>query len=279
MNNNRAFTLFEAILALTITVIMATGLVALLFSQHKEALPQVYSYTSAYGTNDYALIPSGAQFRRAAVLVSRLQDSIDSASAVFVLGGFRSTPSTDESAGRLAPLTAGCLIKTVTSITSSKIPQTSYDLRTNFLSSVSGVTYETSSDASDFTIITISGLNTVSSITQVRRYSPSSVNGESVVLYEVVYDDDLTSSRIESADSANQNRFSYRIALPSQEDANWTLRPGAMHYWFRHDTTWTRYEEAPARVIFPDPFLLAGASSQGDTVPFSRLIFFLAPTS
>lgn len=268
------FTLFEAILSLTVTVVIVVGLAALLFAAHKETAPQVFVYSSAYGTHDYARIPSGLQFRRASELVTRLQDTVDSASAVFVLGGNRSIPSADESGGSLMPLKAGCLFSSVTQIAALNLPQTSHDFRENFLKGQSDVAFETAADPSDFTILTIAGLNTVSSITQVRRHVSADA-----VFYEVVFDNTLSVARIDNPDSTARNRFSYRVAMTPQEDANWVLRPGALHYWFRHDTLWQRLEEAPTRIVLPDPFLLAGANPSGDTVPFSRFIFFVSPTA
>ncbi|MDR1281116.1 MAG: hypothetical protein LBK99_09880 [Opitutaceae bacterium] len=279
-NNNCGFTLFEAVLSLAVTVVVVTGLAALLFAAHKETAPQVFVYSSAYGTHEYARIPSGTQFRRAAELVVRLQGAIDSASAVFVLGGNRSVPSADESAGSLMPLKAGCLVGGVIRIAPQNLPKTSHDFRENFLKGQSDVVFETTADPADFTILTIAGLNTVSSITQVRRHVLSDTVADTV-FYEVVFDEALSSARIDNADNtgnAARNRFSYRVAMTAREDANWTIRPGALHYWFRHDPLWQRLEEAPTRIILPDPFLLAGANPSGDTVPFSRFIFFVSPT-
>jgi hypothetical protein len=252
------------------------GLAALLFAAHKETAPQVFVHSSAYGSNEYSRVPSGSQFRRAAILVTCLQEAMNAASAVFVLGGNRSIPSADESAGWLMPLKAGCLVGNIAKITPENLPRTSHNFRENFLTGQSDVFFETTADLADFTILTVTGLNTVSSITQVRRYISEDA---ATVFYEVVFDEALSEARIENQDNVARNRFSYRIALSAQEDAGWVLRPGTLHYWFRHDPLWQRLEEAPARIVLPDPFLLAGANPSGDTAPFSRFIFFVSPTS
>ncbi len=237
-----------------------------------------FTYTSNYGTNVYQLSPSPIAFGYSAPLLNQFQASINSAAAVFVLGGYRSSPGTSPSAGLAAPVTAGVLFSSVTGITSSNLPQTSSDLRT-LLSAQAGVTFESTYGSADFTVVTLTGLNTVSSITQCRKYSPA---GDSNVYYEVVFDNNLSAARNATVGAAGQNRWAYRFAIPSSYDTSWVVSPGALHFWFRYDSTWQRMEEAPARLIFPDPYVLAGTqatvTANGSvaavtSAQFSRFIF------
>lgn len=264
-----AFTLVELIVSIGVGVMTIGGIMALFFLTTNNGTPTYYSYTSNYGTNTYELVPSAVQFTRAAKIVPMMQSAMDGASAVFVLGGMRSSPTANATSGALAPLTAGCLPISVVNLSVNNIPTDSFSFR-SLLAGQTGVNFETSFSPSDFTVLTISGINRVSSVTQVRRYTDTS----GMVYYEVVFDTALGTVRDSVDGSASQNRFCYRMALTAAEDANWSIPPSALHYWYRFDSLWNRFEEAPARIVLPDPFLLGGAQATTETAPFSRFIFF-----
>jgi hypothetical protein len=137
--------------------------------------------------------------------------------------------------------------------------------------------FETVEDPADFTVITVTGLNAISSITQCRRYS-TTFGPENVALYEVVMDTNPGAARNTTPGSAGRNEWAYHIGIPIIEDS-WTLPAGALHFWFRYDLTWQRLEEGPCRLIFPDPYLSAGVQMAGDTVAFSRFVYLVAPTN
>ena len=267
--SQRGVTLVELIISISVGVLMIGGVMSLFFITTNNSTPSYFSYTSNYGTNTYELVPSAAQFQRAAQIMPMLQAAMDSSSAVFVLGGMRSSPTASATSGALAPMTAGCLPTAITNLNAGNIPTDSFNFRTLMIGQT-GVSFETSFDPSDFTIVTISGLNTVSSVTQVRRYT----DGAGMAFYEVVFDNALASARDAVQGSNTQNRFAYRMALTTAEDANWSIPPSALHFWYRFDNLWKRFEEAPTRIVLPDPYLLGGAQSASDTAPFSRFIFF-----
>lgn len=261
------FTLVELLLTLAVGVLTIGGMIALMLSVQATAIPGSFAFTTSYGTNIFQQAPAPSQLQEAAILADRLQTAMDSASGVFVFGGNRSAPNADALMGALSPMTLSSLPASVTNLTAAAIPTDSNGLR-SLLTGQSGVAFEPSFGLSDFTIVTISGLNVVSSITQVRRYSAAGM-----VYYETVLDDALSSARNATAGAA-RNRFAYRFALTAAEDAGWALPPGALHFWYRNDQTWQRIEEGPTRIVLPDPFVSAGAQRASDTASFSRFVFF-----
>ena len=68
--------------------------------------------------------------------------------------------------------------------------------------------------------------------------------------------------------------YTYRFYYTAAEDV-WSMPPGATHYWYRADSTWNRDQEGPARVVFADPFALAGQDSASSLAPVSRFVYFL----
>lgn len=269
-------TLLELLLAIVVGMLAIGGVVAVFMVVQGNNIPPVYSYTSPYGTHDFRTAPSAVEYQRSVEVIGRLQEAMDSANAVFVLGGNRSAPQADAASGALPPLAVSSLPTVITSMTLANIPQTSYAFRA-LVAALPGVQFETTSSASDFTVMTMTGAAVVSTITQVRRYS-ATIDGASLVLYEVVHDTNLAATRDDVEGSPTRNRYAYRMALPASEDV-WAMPPGALHFWFRSDPYWRRYEEAPARLVFPDPFLLAGEQPGVDTAPFSRYIFYVSPTT
>lgn len=273
--SEKAFTLIEIILSVAISAVLLTGVISLLFVFGHQSLPISPTHTSALGQNTFHTVPSSRSFNAATRLMDRFQAHVSDAAAVFVLGGYREQAVDDPMAGANAPIALGYVFPAVgglaageVDISALSIPQTAIDFRA-VLNARSGAQFEPSWDASDFSVVTLNGLRTVSSVTQVRRF----VAGD-YACYEVLLDTDLAAARQEGV-----NRFVYRMSLPLGEDTNWQLPVGARHYWFRHDPDWSRREEGPALVVFPDPLLMAGVQPNGDTQPFSRFNFFLKTTN
>ena len=267
----------------TIGSVIIAGLMALLYILFNRQAPTTITASSNYGSNSYFVAPTTQGLVKALYLLDEFQSQTSGASAVFVLGGYRESPTANPTGGAAAPLRAGYVFPAASgvnqaeiNISAAAVPQTATDFRA-VLSSRPGVLFESSYDPADFTVITMAGLVEVTSVTQVRRTTVLS-DGQSVSLYEVVLDKNLTAARDAVDGSPTQNRFAYRMALPTAEDL-WTIKPGALHYWFRWDATWDRREEGPALLVFPDPFLMAGDQKTGDTKPFSRFLFFLSPNT
>lgn len=179
---------------------------------------------------------------------------------VAVFGGSNATSS--------APTPIGPLLKTFTPTTLSAISTSSPDsiLTTQqlYIAAASNFSGQSelvaSTDAADFTVLTMQGINAVTSIAQVRRYTKITgsstlltYEGKAVVLYETIL-----SSR--TLPSTTWTTYAYRFWLPADEDV-WDTPTGAIHSWFRNETSWWgRSESAGATLVFPDPYALAVVS-------------------
>jgi hypothetical protein len=132
-------------------------------------------------------------------------------------------------------------------------------------------------DPADFTILTVQGLSRVTSITQQRRYT-ATINLQDSVLYEVTYQAFDWSGgspvAVVNAITGTTPTAFYRIYYAANEDT-WAQRPGATHFWYRTDSTWDRDHEGPTRVIFADPYVLAGQDTQAQVTSVSRFVYFL----
>src|SRR5262249_9685249 len=117
-----------------------------------------------------------------------------------------------------------------------------------------------SPDPASFTVLTVQGLSRITSITQQRRYT-ATIGGQSVCLYEVTYQavdwSSGSGSLTVNPATGTTPTYSYRFYYPSTEDV-WAMPPGASHYWLRTDAVWDRDQEGPTRLVFADPYALAG---------------------
>ena len=103
------------------------------------------------------------------------------------------------------------------------------------------------------------------------------INGEQVALYEVTHQTiDWSSGTAHFDTDPNTGAlptYSYRFYYDAGEDL-WAMPPGATHYWYRTDPTWDRDQEGPARLVFADPYSLAGQDPNSPLTPVSRFIYF-----
>ncbi len=242
-----------------------------LFSE--QAQPQV-----AFGQQAYARAPSFDNFRDAVDLHAAFSNAVDQADSVIVLGGARSHPTLDPN-GPSSALSASfedCVL-TAAAAGGGLRAYSSWDQRQLNFSQFSAY-FTASPDPADFTILTVQGLSRITSITQQRRHR-AVVNGQDLALYEVTYQPVDWSSGMPSlptnASTGTRPAYSYRVYYAAAEDV-WSLPPGATHYWYRADTAWTRDHEGPSRVVFADPYALAGQDGSSPVSPMSRFIYFLA---
>lgn len=274
LKQRHAFTLIEIMLSVVIGGALISGLLLLLYSEITLQSPVTKSQTTAYGSSQFPVVPSSGALNDAVRTMDVFQSAVSDASAVFVIGGASISPAPSPdlpvAAAHLFPAT-GVLGAGQIAVSTSNIPQTSADFA-SLLTTRPGIQWETTADSADFTVVTVSGLNQISTVTQVRRII-ATVDGVSTAFYEVVCDTNLSAAR------SSATRFAYRLCLPAAEDAAWTLPIGALHYWFRVDNAWGRREEGPTRLVFPDPFVMAGIQGNNETAPFSRFIFFLSPNT
>jgi hypothetical protein len=264
-SGSAGFSLVEAIGGLVLFTIMMGALTygtATLFKF--QAQPQV-----SYNNQSYALAPSFAGFQQAVGLHILLTQAVDQADSVLVLGGTRSQPTLDPNGP--SPALAETFADTSLIAAPGSDPfqgYSSWDQRQ--LNASQFDPYLTSApDPADFTILTLQGQSHITSITQQRRYT-ATINGQNDVLYEVIYQPIDWSS---GSPVMSPMAF-YRTYYAASEDT-WSQPPGATHLWYRTDTAWDRDQEGPSRVVFADPYVLAGHDAQAQVTSFSRFVYFL----
>lgn len=273
MQRDGGFSLAEGIGSL---ILFAAIMAALTWAT--SALFKTQSHPSvSYGGAVYTLAPSFSDFNQAVSLHAAFAQAVDQADSVIVLGGARSHPVDDPD----GPASVLALTFTDTSLaagTGSDPFQaySSWDQRS--INSAQFAPYlSTTTDAADFTILTVQGLSRITSITQQRRHT-ATINGENVVLYEVTHQtvDWSSGSPVLTANGTTLQAptYSYRIYYDLAED-NWTQAPGAAHTWFRADPTWDRDQEGPTRIVFADPYVLAGRDGAAQVTAVSRFVYFI----
>lgn len=257
--------LVEAIIALIMFAAIMAGLTygtASLFKQ--QARPAV-----EYQGNTYTLAPSFTDFNAAISLHAAFAQAVDASDSLIVLGGTRTHPVSDPN-GPSSTLALSFADSSLAAAANSDPMQafSSWDQRTVNADQF-GPQLAANSDPADFTILTVQGLSHLTSITQQRRYT-ATINGENIVLYAVT----LQPIDWGSGSPVFGTPYAYRIYYDAAED-NWTVGPGVTHYWYRTDSAWDRDQEGPTRVIFADPYVLAGHDAQAQVSAVSRFVYFL----
>ena len=266
------FSIVEAIGALVVSALVMGALtygMGGLFSQQSHP-------TVTYNDEVYARAPSFDDFHQAIDLHAAFSNAVDAADNVVVLGGTRSHPAFDPT-GPSSALAESFLDASLVAVAGGDGFRafSSWDQR-QINSSQFASYLTTSPDPADFTILTVQGLSQITSITQQRRYT-ATINGQNVSLYEVTHQAiDWSSGFPVLTPSATGTgpTYAYRFYYTASEDV-WSMPPGATHYWYRADSTWNRDQEGPARIVFADPYTLAGQDSGSPISPLSRFIYFL----
>jgi hypothetical protein len=272
-SQRHGFSTIEGIVGLILFTIMMAALTyggASLFKF--QAQPQV-----TFKGQVYAQAPSFGEFHQAVDMHAAFAQAVDRADNIIVLGGQRSHPVLDPN-GPSSALAENFADTSLAAAVGSDPFQacSSWDQR-QVNSSQFGPYLTSGNDPSDFTILTVQGLSRITSITQQRR-STATINGQNVVLYEVTHQTVdwsggspvLTVSPL----SGTTPTYFYRIYYLASEDS-WAQPPGATHYWYRTDTAWDRDQEGPTRVVFADPYVLAGQDPQAQITSVSRFAYFL----
>ena len=267
------FSIVEAIGTLVVSALVMGALtygMGGLFSQ--QANPAV-----TYNGAAYTRAPSFDDFHQAIDLHTALSVAVDAADNIIVLGGTRSHPAFDPTgpSSALAENFADTALAAAAGEAGSKL-FSSWDQRQ--INSSQFSSYLTSNpDPADFTILTVQGLSQITSVTHQRRRT-AVIDGRSLALYEVTHQtvDWRSGSPVLTANSVTGTTptYSYRFYYALAEDV-WSMPPGATHYWYRADAAWDRDQEGPARVVFADPFALAGQDSGSSLSPVSRFVYFL----
>jgi len=270
------FSLVEGTVALVVTAIMMGALTSAMGSLFQsQAQPQV-----SFQSHAYSLAPSFQNFRQAVDLHAAFAQTVDQADNVIVIGGTRSHPTADPN-GPSSALAETFSATSLTAAAGSDAFQgfSSWDqLELNGAQLAPYLT--THPDPADFTILTVQGQSHITSITQQRRYT-AAINGQNVVLYEVTLQaiDWSSGSGVPTASplTGSNPTYFYRTYYNASEDA-WSQPPGATHYWYRTDPAWDRDQEGPTRVIFADPYVLAGQDPLAQIAAVSRFSYFLPQT-
>jgi len=267
------FSLVEAIAGMVLFVMMMGALTygtATLFKFQSQ--PEV-----TYQGQVYSLAPSFGQFHNAVTFHENFVQAMDQADSILVLGGQRSHPNLDP-VGPSSALAENFTATTLVAAPGSDPFQgfSSWDQRE--INATQFDPYLTSTpDPADFTVLTVQGQSQLTSITQHRRYT-ATINNQSLVLYEAIYQAiDWSSGSpvlVPSPDTGVPPTSAYRIYYTASEDV-WQQRPGATHFWYRTDTTWDRDQEGPTRVVFADPFVLAGQDPQAQVTSVSQFAYFV----
>jgi hypothetical protein len=267
------FSIVEAIGYLIIFAIMMAALtfgMSSLFTQ--QATGQV-----TYNQQPYSQAPSFDDFRRAIDLHAAFATATDQADSIVVLGGTRSHPAFDPT-GPSSALNSTFSDSTLAAAANGDGSKafSSWDQR-QVNSSQFSVYLTSNPDPADFTVLTVQGLSRITSVTQQRRHT-TTINGRPLSLYEVTHQSiDWSSGSpvpVPNATTGTGPTYAYRFFYAAGEDI-WSMAPGATHYWYRTDATWNRDQEGPARVIFADPYAMAGQDPGSQLSPVSRFIYFL----
>jgi len=261
----KGFSLVEAIGGLIIFTLMMAALTYGTSSLFKfQAQPQV-----SYNAQTYSQAPSFGAFQQAVSLHTRFTQSVDQADSVLLFGGARSHPTLDPNGPSPAVATTFAATSLAAAAGSDPLQgYSSWDQRQLNASQLDPYLNGTA-DPADFTILTIQGQTRITSITQQRR-ATATINGQALALYAVTYQPIDWSSGLPVSGAL----ASYYIYYGANEDT-WSQPPGATHFWYRTDPVWDRDQEGPARVVFADPYVLAGQDPRAQVTAVSRFVYFL----
>jgi len=272
--NQAGFTIPEALAYVFVFTIMMGALTALLSSLFtSQAHPQV-----SYNGRIYEMAPSFTNLRQAIDLHAALATAIDQADSVVILGGSRSHPSLDPTGPSSALVTSFTPTALTAMVGADGFTAfSSWDQRQLNATQFSG-NLTTGQGSADFTFLTVQGLSRITSIAQQRRFTMMA-NGQNVVLYEITHQavDWSSGSAVltVNATTGTTPTYFYRFYYLANEDT-WSQAPGASHYWYRSDSTWNRNQEGPAKVVFADPYIIAGDDPTAQINSVSRFIYFVS---
>jgi hypothetical protein len=215
------------------------------------------------GNLDLPIAPSPAAFAASVRLHSAFMERLNTATAIYVLGGEQQgLPSTaSRRLGR--PLATRTL--PVIEAFSSGLPMDAYGFYQAYSAQL-GPMESGPASAADFSVVLVGPVEGQLKITALlqNRSQDFSWNDGAVVNAFVqrethLYDlsgDDLNSIFLEKASSAKVSAV------------------GARHFWYRYAENRVA-EEGPATVIFPDPWLFAGNGNGRQTPTLSHFVYWL----
>ncbi len=261
---NCGFTLFEMLVVLLgiglVVGLVMTGLVAVV---RGLVPPQI-----VLNGETLSVAPAYAPFSPAVDLHQTLADRIGSARAVYVLGGRHLSLAVDARAAQQMPLAATTL-PTITDFTSG-LPLDAKSFYEQYAAQLGPM--NPGAHAEDFSVVVVgphNGALAVTCFVQVVRTTQTLTDG-----YET---DNYVVREVQLADVGGSTA---RYVFAERPERIKGLFVGAVHSWYRYSEAAGQYEEGPASLVFPDPWLYAGARGNADDVPpFSRFVYFIPVSS
>lgn len=258
----RGFTLFEVMVVIIVSGLVLSALFAGMVMLLRSMQPQAVKI----GSDTLPIAPSFGGFPSAVRLHQTFTERVGAARATYVLGGKHLTVPTNAPEAAVQPLQMMGL-PTINDF-SAGLPtnaRTFYETYSNSLGP-----QETQSSVDDFTIVIVgpySNSLAVTCMVQVRRVDTAISDGSESTHFIVrdvrLWDIDIGATR------TVRYAFAERPALAAKTYI------GAVHTWMRYQMNAVA-EEGPACVVFPDPWLYAGARGRSDDIPpFSRFSYFL----
>lgn len=257
----RGFVLIEVLLVLIVSSIVVVALLGGLVAIVRGLQPQ----SVVIRGETMPLAPTFGAFPSAIRLHEAFSERLAAARAVYVFGGKHLSIPANAAAAQLAPLRAQAL--PVITDFSAGLPM---DAR-SFYDTYAGALGEgeAASAPEDFSIVVVGpadGALAVTCLVQERRAETSISDGAVAVPF--------VTHEVKLWELGSDERLRYAFAeRPSQTSGVFV---GAVHTWLRYRTAAAEAEEGPACVVFPDPWVYAGARGAADDLPaFSRFSYFL----
>ena len=225
----------------------------------------------------YYKAPSFPAAKMASDVMKAFIDAVAQADTVLVVGGAaeypvsrgstylsNQTPSVTTVSGYFAGMASLSLSSDPRSLASGydmRLLQSGYQLSQALPAAALAV----ASDPADFTVVCLQGPNSILSATECRRL----VVGANV-LYSVTHYGFPNAPGVLYA--------YYRFYIPLTSDVWNSPGIGAFHTWYRYTTGFSRVEEGPCTVVFPDPYVLSSQNATSFS-SFSRFSYSLDPVS
>jgi hypothetical protein len=258
---NGGFVLIEVVIVLIVSSLVVVALLGGLVAIVRGLQPQ----NVAIRGEILPVAPTFGAFPSAIRLHETFSKHAASARAMYVLGGKHLSIPAGASATQQGPLRAQALPR-LTDF-SAGLPMDAksfYDAYANTLGDA-----EPTWSPDDFSVVIVEPANgalAVTCLVQVRRTDATVSDGTSATQF--------TTREVKLWELGNDETQRYAfVERPGQTSHVFV---GAVHTWMRYGVASAQQEEGPSCVVFPDPWVYAGARGGADDLPaFSRFSYFL----
>lgn len=257
VRRNAAFTLAEMLISTLLLGLLLVVLFALFTAVQRATIPA----TAIINDQAISVAPTYAPFPDAVQLNQILSDRVGEARAVYVFGGKHQGLGTTPVVASQLPLG----FVSLPTISPTSLPTDSRSLFLTNSTALGGV--RTGATDEDFSIIVIGLRGSSAQVICAVQVSQIAVEidisrGDKRFIQRTV--------KLWDIDSAQT--YSYTFL----ERAGQGVFVGAVHTWHRYLEVSGIYEEGPATVSLPDPWVFAGSRGQADDIPaFSRFVYSL----